>query len=169
VFVAWHPIYAHPLPEGHRFPMLKYDLIPQQLLHEGIIHSSEIHRPQAIERDILDLTHDTQYLNSLFDLSIDAKAMRKIGFPLSKELVERECIITQGTIDCAEYALTNGAALNVAGGTHHAYIDRGEGFCIFNDFAVTCNYLLHKNHRLRCASREWNSLFISRKRGGFYL
>jgi acetoin utilization deacetylase AcuC-like enzyme len=76
---------------------------------------------------------------------LSAKEQRRIGFPQSPALTERELIITQGTIDCCRHAFESGVAMNVAGGTHHAFADRGEGFCLLNDFAVAANYLLRKN------------------------
>lgn len=141
--IAFDPIYAHPLPAGHRFPMLKYELIPEQLLHEGTISSSQIFQPGPCLDDVVLLTHDPIYVAKLKDQTLSASEQRKIGFPQSSELTAREWIITQGTIDCAVYSLKEGVALNVAGGTHHAFADRGEGFCLLNDFAVTAHFLLH--------------------------
>lgn len=139
--IAFDPIYAHPLPEGHRFPMLKYELIPGQLLYEGIITQNHIFSPAVCEDEIVLLTHDKEYLNKLHTQTLSAKEQRHIGFPQSPELTERELIITQGTIDCCVHALKHGVALNVAGGTHHAFRDHGEGFCLLNDFAVATNHL----------------------------
>ncbi len=142
--IAYHPIYQHPLPEGHRFPMLKYELIPKQLLYEGIITELNLFEPKpAADEDIL-LTHAQSYVNDLKSLSLDASHIRRIGFPLSQELISREWILVQGTIDAAIFALENGVALNVAGGTHHAFANKGEGFCLLNDIAVAANVLLHK-------------------------
>ncbi len=141
--IAYHPIYAHPLPEGHRFPMLKYELIPMQLLHEGTITSDDIFAPETCPDDVVLLTHDYDYLQKLHLQGLSEAEQRKIGFPQSPELTMRELIITQGTIDCCHHAMKEGVALNVAGGTHHAFHDRGEGFCLLNDFAVAANYLLH--------------------------
>lgn len=140
--VANHPIYAHPLPEGHRFPMLKYELIPQQLLHEGIIEEHQFFSPAECETDILKLTHTESYLHQLQNGTLDEAHIRRIGFPWSYELYKREITIARGTIVCALNALKHGVSLNVAGGTHHAFADRGEGFCLLNDFAVAANYLL---------------------------
>ncbi len=140
--IAWSPIYCHPLPEGHRFPMEKYDLLPKQLIYEGTIDESSFFEPEPVAENIILQTHDTDYWNALKTLQLDRKAERKIGFPLSEKLVEREVIITQGTIDCARYAKQNGVAMNVAGGTHHAYTNRGEGFCMLNDIGVAATYLL---------------------------
>lgn len=142
--IAFAPIYAHPLPEGHRFPMLKYELIPEQLLHEGTISNKNLHSPAICSDEIVLLTHTEEYLNKLHTQILSAREQRHIGFPQSPELTNRELIITQGTIDCCTAAFETGVALNVAGGTHHAFADRGEGFCLLNDFAVAANYLLQQ-------------------------
>ncbi len=144
--IAYHPIYAHPLPENHRFPMLKYELIPGQLLHEGVITEDNLFAPEPLEEDIILQTHTIDYWQRMKDGKLTSKEMRAIGFPQSPQLVEREIIISRGTIDCALNALQYGVALNVAGGTHHAFADRGEGFCLLNDFAIASHYLL--NNRL---------------------
>ncbi|MDQ0965859.1 acetoin utilization deacetylase AcuC-like enzyme [Flavobacterium sp. W4I14] len=141
--IAWHPLYAHPLPEGHRFPMLKYELIPEQLLHEGTIAQQNLFSPEPVSEDIIFLTHEKTYWEQLRDLTLSAKDQRRIGFPLNAQLVERELRITQGTIDAAHFAMSNGIAFNVAGGTHHAGSNWGEGFCLLNDQAIAANYLLN--------------------------
>lgn len=142
--IAFHPIYAHPLPEGHRFPMLKYELIPEQLLHEGTISQANLFAPVPCPESIVLLTHTKAYIQKLLMQTLSEKEQRHIGFPQSPALTNREFIITQGTINCCAAALKNGVALNVAGGTHHAFADRGEGFCMINDMAVAANYLLHE-------------------------
>ncbi|MEO7802664.1 MAG: histone deacetylase [Ginsengibacter sp.] len=140
--IAYDPIYAHPLPEGHRFPMLKYELIPGQLLHEGILTEENLFSPEPCTEDVILNTHTVDYWQRLKTGLLTDKEMRAIGFPQSHELIEREVIITGGTIKCALYALQYGVSLNVAGGTHHAFANRGEGFCLLNDFAIACHYLL---------------------------
>jgi len=142
--IAFNKIYAHPLPAGHRFPMLKYELIPEQLLHEGSITEEQFFSPAICSEETVLLTHDKVYLDKLIQQTLTASEQRKIGFPQSPQLTQRELIITQGTIDCCYYANEYGVALNVAGGTHHAYADRGEGFCLLNDMAVAANYLLNR-------------------------
>ena len=142
--IAYDPIYAHPLPEGHRFPMLKYELIPGQLIYEGTITQDNLFAPQPCEDIIIGWTHTQVYIDKLKEQRLSAAEQRRIGFPQSPKLTEREWIITQGTIDCCHYALENSIAINVAGGTHHAFADRGEGFCLLNDFAIAANYLLKK-------------------------
>ncbi len=143
--IAWSDLYCHPLPEGHRFPMDKYALIPEQLKHQGIAREEQFFAPVMVDETTLLLTHGEEYVQQVLSLQLEPRAMRKIGFPLSQQLADRERVITQGTIDCALSALSEGAAMNVAGGTHHAYKNSGEGFCIFNDFGVTANYLFHHN------------------------
>ena len=142
--IAFDPIYAHPLPEGHRFPMLKYELIPQQLLYEGVITEDALFSPPPCPDEVVLLTHTAEYLQKLKAQTLSPSEQRRIGFPQSPQLTQRELIITQGTIDCCFHAFRHGVALNVAGGTHHAFADRGEGFCLLNDFAVAANFLLHK-------------------------
>lgn len=142
--IAFHPCYAHSLPEGHRFPMLKYELIPEQLLYEGCIVQENLFEPGYCSDEVLLWTHDANYLQKLHSQELSASEQRKIGFPQSVALTQRELMITQGTMDCCLYALEHGIALNVAGGTHHAFADRGEGFCLLNDMAVASNWLLKK-------------------------
>jgi acetoin utilization deacetylase AcuC-like enzyme len=143
--VAHHPIYAHPLPADHRFPMLKYELIPEQLFHQGIITQDQIITPSFCADDVVCLTHTTEYLHKLHHLQLSDKEQRAIGFPQSEQLIQRELCIMQGTIDCALYAIhNNSCTLNIAGGTHHAFADRGEGFCLLNDMAIATNYLLQQ-------------------------
>ena len=105
--IAWHPIYAHPLPEGHRFPMLKYELIPEQLLHEGTIEQDNLFSPEPLSEKVVLLTHQKAYWEQLRDLTLSGKDQRRIGFPLDAQLVERELRIAQGTIDGAYFAMNN--------------------------------------------------------------
>ena len=144
LYIAFDPIYAHPLPEGHRFPMLKYELIPEQLIHEGTITDDNLFTPQPCTDEIVLWTHEKKYVERLHNQTLSEKEQRHIGFPQSPQLTLREFIITQGTIDCCHYAMQNGVALNVAGGTHDAFANRGEGFCLLNDMAIASNYLLKK-------------------------
>lgn len=141
--IAWSEEYHHPLPKNHRFPMEKYSLIPEQLKYEGTVSDSNFFKPRILsEKDIL-AVHFDSYWEKLKNLKLSKSEQRKTGFPLSAELVRRELIITQGTLDCAKYALKYACAFNVAGGTHHAYRDRGEGFCLLNDVAVASQHLLN--------------------------
>jgi acetoin utilization deacetylase AcuC-like enzyme len=140
--IAHSPIYQHPLPEGHRFPMDKYELIPLQLMHEGTTTDANFFEPTPLQESWILRTHSASYWQALKDLSLDPKMVRKIGFPLSSQLVMREIVIAQGTIQNCIDALGYGIGFNVAGGTHHAFSNKGEGFCLLNDQAIAANYLL---------------------------
>lgn len=140
--IACHPIYKHPLPEGHRFPMQKYELLPQQLLHEGSCRPENFFAPDFPEDSDILRAHTPPYYQALRQGDIPARQMRKVGFPWSEALVERERRIAGGTIQGCMYALQHGIAMNIAGGTHHAYSDRGEAFCMLNDQAIGAHYLL---------------------------
>ena len=142
--IAYHPIYKHPLPEGHRFPMLKYDLLPQQLVLQGIAVETDFFAPEMAALEYVLAVHAKEYVDDLLNLTLSAKASRKIGFPLSTELIERELRIANGTILGCEKAVENGIAFNIAGGTHHAFTNRGEAFCMLNDQAIGARYLLDK-------------------------
>ncbi len=142
--IAFHPLFKHPLPEGQRFPMLKYELLPQQLLHEGTAISTDFFEPELCDLEHVFAVHTKEYVNDFVRLKLDAKAVRKIGFPLSAVLVERELRIAQGTIIGAEKAFETKVAFNIAGGTHHAFSNRGEAFCMLNDQAIASQYLLDK-------------------------
>ncbi|TYZ12747.1 histone deacetylase [Hymenobacter lutimineralis] len=142
IAIAWAPTYAHPLPAGHRFPMLKYELLPEQLLREGTITSANLFQPQpATPADCLRV-HDAAYYHRLVRGQLTRHEERATGFPWSPQLIEREVTILGGTLACARHALQHGAALNIAGGTHHAFWDRGEGFCLLNDQAAAAAGLL---------------------------
>ena len=140
--IAFSPIYKYDLPAGHRFPMDKYELLPQQLLYEGTINPENFFEPHPLSDEDILLTHTEGYLDKLNHNLLDRKEQRAIGFPIRPELITRGKHIAQGTLQCARYAMKHGVAMNIAGGTHHAFADRGEGFCIFNDFAIAANVLL---------------------------
>lgn len=140
--IAWSNVYAHPLPAGHRFPMEKYNLIPEQLLYEGTITQTNLFEPSPVDEPTILRTHDADYWQRLKGLRLTPQEIRRSGFPHDERLILREQIITQGTLDCARHALKSGVAMNVSGGTHHAFRGRGEGFCLLNDIAVAANALL---------------------------
>lgn len=142
--VAWSDSYVLPLPPHHRFPMSKYEVLPEQLLHEGTIKPENIFHPVAVEEKWILNTHEEEYWNKLKNLGLSSQEVRRTGFPLTRELVNREVIIANGTIQCARYAMQFGVAMNIAGGTHHAFTNRGEGFCLLNDIAMASNYLLNE-------------------------
>lgn len=141
--IAFAPIYRYDLPHGHRFPMEKYDLLPEQLLYEGTVRPENFFEPRPVEEAVILLTHEAEYWGKLKNQSLSAKEIRAIGFPMTPRLVERGRYIAAGTVECALYAKQFGIALNIAGGTHHSFSYKGEGFCVFNDIAIAANYLLH--------------------------
>jgi len=140
--IAYSPVYKYELPNGHRFPMEKYELIPEQLLYEGTVSNDHFFHPEKLSEETIGLTHEAEYWQKLKTLDLTRKEIRAIGFPLSDKLVQRGRHIAQGTIDCAKYAMQYGVAMNVAGGTHHSFTNKGEGFCLLNDIAIASNYLL---------------------------
>lgn len=140
--IAFHPSYIHLLPAKHRFPMEKYELLPQQLLYEGTCEPDNFFEPEILNDKYILAVHDAEYYYDFLNLKLTQKEIRRTGFPLSRSLVERERLIAGGTVQAALYALEHGAAMNIAGGTHHAYTDRGEGFCMLNDQAIAAQYLL---------------------------
>ncbi len=143
--IAHSELYSHPLPQGHRFPMEKYALLPEQLLYEGTVAKENFFRPDQLDEKWILEVHSEHYLKKLKELSLSRKEERRTGFPLSEELVRREINILDGSVKACEFALEYGIAMNIAGGTHHAYADRGEGFCLLNDIVVSANYLLKNN------------------------
>lgn len=142
--IAFAPIYRYDLPPGHRFPMEKYEILPEQLLYEGTVRPDNFFEPQPIEAPVILLTHEAEYWEKLQSQTLSAKEIRAIGFPMTPRLVDRGRYIAAGTVACALYARQYGVALNIAGGTHHAFSYKGEGFCVFNDIAIAANYLLNK-------------------------
>ena len=147
--IAYSPLYCHPLPEGHRFPMEKYNLLPEQLLYEGTIQSDNLFTPKALEEKWILKTHSEEYFKKLKELDLSRSEIRATGFPLSLELVKREILIMGGSVQAALFAMKYGIAFNIAGGTHHAFRERGEGFCLLNDIAIAANYLLENSHAFK--------------------
>jgi acetoin utilization deacetylase AcuC-like enzyme len=143
IYIAYSPFYHHPLPKGHRFPMDKYTRIPEQLLKEGTFNSSNFLEPKLTGEDFISLVHSKEYLEKLNSKSLTKTEERRIGFPLSEELIKREKLICIGNTQAALLALENDVSFNVAGGTHHAHRDFGEGYCLFNDIAIAAQYLLN--------------------------
>lgn len=125
--------------------MEKYELLPEQLLYEGTITEENFFQPIPLDEAVILWTHEKDYWENLKNLNLSQKEIRAIGFPMSANLVQRGRYIAQGTIDCAKYAMQYGVSLNIAGGTHHSFTNRGEGFCLLNDVGIAGNYLLKKN------------------------
>lgn len=141
--IAFDSIYVHPLPKNHRFPMDKYDLLPRQLMYEGTIDKNDIIVPKPINQELINNIHCKNYLNNLQALKISAKQQRQSGFVHSAQLIQRELTIMEGTRMAAESALKGSISFNIAGGTHHAFFNRGEGFCLLNDQVIAANWLLN--------------------------
>mgnify|MGYP006080412633 FL=1 len=124
--------------------MEKYDLLPKQLMYDGTCIQEDFFVPKPIDLSIIERVHEPEYIKKLRSLTLNKSEARKIGFPLSKELVEREIIIAGGTIQGSMKAFETGIAMNIAGGTHHAFKGHGEAFCLLNDQAIAAQYLLDK-------------------------
>lgn len=145
IYIAYSPYYHHPLPEGHRFPMDKYTGIPTQLLKEKTFTAKNFFEPKLEGDGLPLLVHSKEYVEKLNNKQLTKTEERRIGFPLNNGLLRREELICAGTTQAALLALENGASFNVAGGTHHAHRDFGEGYCVYNDIAVATQYLLNNN------------------------
>jgi acetoin utilization deacetylase AcuC-like enzyme len=142
--IAFNKNYIYPLEENHRFPMIKYELIPEQLIRENTCSQYNFFNPEKVNDEIVLLTHQRAYFERFKSLNLSKKEIREIGFPLSKELVDRELQIAEGTIRGIKYSIENGISMNIAGGTHHAFYDRGEAFCMLNDQAIAANYIIQE-------------------------
>lgn len=131
-----------PLPEGHRFPAEKYRMLRERVESSGWLRPGELlEAPRADDRTLA-LAHDVAYVGRVARGELDAKEQRELGFPWSPELVERSRRSVGATVEAALGALEDGVGVSLAGGTHHAFADRGEGFCVFNDIAVAARLLL---------------------------
>ena len=138
--------YALPLPAGHRFPIAKYALIREQLLWQGVAPAADFYDPGlCAEADVLRV-HTATYWHKVRDQTLTPAEVRRLGLPQSPQLTRRSLSSVAGTLQSARRALRDGIGLSLAGGTHHAFADRGEGFCVLNDIAVAAAHLLH--HRL---------------------
>lgn len=126
--------------------MEKYDLLPKQLMHEGTCEPKDFFSPQALDEEIVTVVHQKEYVDRLMRMELSRSEIRKIGFPVSQQLVEREFIIAGGTVEGALKSLQSGISFNIAGGTHHAYSTHGEAFCMLNDQAIAARYLLDRQH-----------------------
>ncbi len=140
-----------PLPEGHKFPMAKYSRLRERILREGIIAPPDLHEAPAVAWEDLLLVHDKAYVDAVANGTVPHDVQRRIGFPWSPGMVERSRRSVGATIAAALAALDDGVSANLAGGTHHAFADRGEGFCVFNDVAVGIRVLQRDHHASRIA------------------
>ncbi|MFN3385615.1 MAG: histone deacetylase [Candidatus Thermochlorobacter sp.] len=143
--------YTIDLPDGHRFPMEKYRLIRLALLREGVVRDSDLLEPPLATRDQLLLAHSPDYVDAICRGSVSPDVIRRIGFPWSEALVLRSLATVGGALAAAEAALQDGISGNLAGGTHHALRNAGEGYCVFNDLAVVALWLLSRKRVRRVA------------------
>src|SRR3954471_9943406 len=130
--------YTFPLPDGHRFPIAKYELLRQRVVAAGL---GQVREPERIDRESLLRVHTARYVDGFTAGTLSSDELRRLGFPWSSALVERSYRACGGTLAAARFALDEGVAMNLAGGTHHAFPDRGEGFCVFNDVAIAIRRL----------------------------
>jgi len=133
--------YTFPLPAGHRFPIAKYELLRGRVVREGLAAAGGVHEPARASAAALRLVHTDDYVDRFTEGRLTEAELRRLGFPWSPSLVERSYRAVGGTCEAARAALESGIAMNLAGGTHHAFADRGEGFCVFNDVAVAIRTL----------------------------
>jgi acetoin utilization deacetylase AcuC-like enzyme len=143
--------YTIPLPAGHRFPIEKYALLRDAVLASGLVPPSMLHEPERASLDALRLVHTERYIDALVTGTLSDAEQRRIGLPWSEFLVERSFRAVGGTCEAARAALDYGVTMNLAGGTHHAFPDHGEGFCVFNDVAVAIR-MLQRDRRIRRAA-----------------
>ncbi|KOP25978.1 histone deacetylase [Hapalosiphon sp. MRB220] len=139
--LVYHSDYIAPLPEGHRFPMPKFQQLYELLLADGVAHPCQFYIPERPPQELIELVHTPEYVQAYCEGTLDSKAQRRIGLPWSPALVNRTCVAVGGTILTAKLALSYGLACNTAGGTHHAFPSYGSGFCIFNDLAIASRVL----------------------------
>jgi acetoin utilization deacetylase AcuC-like enzyme len=133
---SYHPGYQIPLPTGHPFPIAKFPLLKDQLLAEGVLAPGDILQPEPVDRNTLELVHTAEYLDKLESSGLSAAEQRRLGMPWSDALWLRSRLASGGTLLAARAALESGLSGNLAGGTHHAFADHGEGFCVLNDVAI---------------------------------
>lgn len=143
--------YTFPLPAGHRFPIAKYELLRQRVVRDGLVAADRVQDPARASAETLRLVHTDDYVARLTEGGLARDELRRLGFPWSELLVERSYRAVGGTCEAARAALHEGVAMNLAGGTHHAFADRGEGFCVFNDVAVAIR-MLQREGRIRRAA-----------------
>ncbi|MEM9122568.1 MAG: histone deacetylase, partial [Pseudomonadota bacterium] len=142
--IVYHEAYAARLPASHRFPMGKFKALKDVLIAEGLATEASLYRPDPIPARWLDLAHEPAYVNAALRLELPPETERRIGLPITREVVKRACFVAAGTVLTARLALERGLAANTAGGSHHARRDTGSGFCTFNDVGVAASVLLQE-------------------------
>jgi acetoin utilization deacetylase AcuC-like enzyme len=144
MFALYSDRYVIDLPAHHTFPILKYRLVRERLLAEGTLSAEELLEPSLIASTDARLVHTLEYWERLTSGTLPANAIRRMGLPWSEALVQRSRASVQGTLTAARIAIRDQVAVNLAGGTHHAFPDRGEGYCVLNDIAIA----------IRCLQRD---------------
>lgn len=144
--LVFDPIYSQlDLPTKHRFPIQKYQGIKDRLLLEGV-PEQHFYKPSPLTKQEISSVYDPTYINELFTGTLDRKAMRRIGFEWSEQLVKRTLTAASGTVLTANLALEHGKALNLTGGYHHAFANFGSGFCMLNDLYLAALSMLQREH-----------------------
>lgn len=144
--VVHHPAYRVPMPPGHRFPMGKYGRLMDHLLENAVVRPTQVHQPQLAPVGWLEHAHTPTYVDTVLSQTLEPAALRRIGLPVTPQVVTRARASSGGTVLTARLALEHGLACNTAGGSHHAFADYGAGFCLFNDVAVAARMLLAQRH-----------------------
>lgn len=133
----------------HSYPMEKYQLVPERLIAEGVLRADELLEPEAASVDDVLRVHTPEYVDALIHGTLERKALLRLGLPWSEDLVRRAFAVLGGTYQAARAAVVDGVAANLAGGTHHAFADHGEGYCIFNDHVITLRRLRAEGYARR--------------------
>ncbi|ANZ10616.1 histone deacetylase [Vibrio parahaemolyticus] len=145
--LIYHPIYSKlELPEGHRYPIMKYQYLYEEVRRDVQAEWVQFFEPQALSIEAIKRVHDAEYVDLLAQGNMPAAKMRRIGFPWSEALITRTLTSAAGTLLTAEKALEHGIALHLSGGYHHAHKDFGSGFCLFNDLVIAAKHMLDNEH-----------------------
>src|SRR5919106_6631345 len=149
--VCYTPRYYADIGQGHVFPIRKFELVRNQLLAEGTLHAAELHEPEPASLEDVLLVHTHDYVSRLCSGNLTTKEIRRLGLPWSESLVRRSFYAAGGTLAATKVALAEGYSSNLAGGTHHSFADRGEGFCVLNDVAIAVRGMRARNLIRRAA------------------
>jgi acetoin utilization deacetylase AcuC-like enzyme len=141
MLICYTPRYYADIGEGHVFPIRKFELVCRKLMAEGTLRAEDLYEPQPAALEDVLLVHTDDYVTRLRAGALTEREVRRLGLPWSKALVRRSFLAASGTINAARFALVEGVGSNLAGGTHHAFADHGEGFCVLNDVAIAVRAL----------------------------
>ena len=140
--VVNHEDYLAKIGDDHKFPINKFGELANYLIEKQVVKS--FHKPYACSEETLKRAHSESYIKHIKNKTLDKNDIKKIGFPLVDSVIKRSLIATGGTVLASKLAINNGLACNTAGGSHHANFDGGAGYCVFNDVAVSAQYLLDR-------------------------